>query len=660
MCGICGFVGNTEPHRLTRMIRSIAHRGPDGTGTFHAAARPTPDGPELRVGLGHARLAVIDLSPAASQPMSNEDESLRIVCNGEIYNHLELRRRLESKGHRFKSRSDTEVLLHLYEERGTACLEDLRGMFAFALWDQRRQRLLLARDRLGIKPLYYVLEDKGLCFASEMKALLQGGMKSRRVDPRALCRYLAFLYVPSPMTILEGIEKLEPGHFLVWEKGRTEVSRYWTYRPSSFGADRLPEESLEKSTAEALEETVALHLQSDVPLGVFLSGGMDSSVLVGLIRRITGRSVKTFSIGYGEEARSYNELASSRLVAKHFRTEHREYILRPDVLGLLPRIVWHMDEPFGDSSAIPTYLVSRAAREEVTVALSGIGGDELFGGYPRYLGAHLAQFFSGVPPGIRNLASELSRRIPESTASRNLPGRLKRFLSGCAMTREDCYLSWISFLSEREAERLLNPDYASSFDYPDVRERHLAKMRELILEAEKSRPGPSPGTGRADVGYAFRGIDWMAVLQGLDLATYLPDDLLVMGDKMSMANGLELRVPYCDHVLVSRVMSIPSRVKYRGFKLKSLMKNVWKDLLPPEILGNQKRGFVVPLAVWLRKELRSLVEEQLSPRRVRDRGYFRHAEIRRILDEHYSGRRNHADLVYALVVLELWHQLYLD
>jgi len=644
MCGICGFLGSIDPAALSAMVQSIVHRGPDGQGEYHEDITPFPGADSVHVALGHCRLSIIDLSEAGSQPMSNEDETVRIVFNGEIYNFIELRRDLEDKGHRFKSRCDTEVILHLYEEKGEACVQDLQGMFAFAIWDQRRKKLFIARDRLGIKPLYYQAEGGDLLFASEIKALLKSPGCSRDLDPEALLLFMTFLYAPSPLSIFKSVRKLPPGHCLIWEKGQITTYRYWKLTPGSLSASGQSEEAVPKMVFDLLQKTVASHLVSDVPLGVFLSGGMDSGTVVGLMRRAANQQVKTFSIGYGPEADSYNELAYSRLLAEHFRTEHHEYILKPDVVELLPRIVWHMDEPFADSSAIPNYLISQVAREHVKVALSGVGGDELFGGYPRYLGARLSLLYGQMPQGVKAALERVTCRLPESTSSGNALGRIKRFFLGATLPREECYLRWISFLAPEQAKQLFSPDFAAQVTDIDMFGRHMDHL------ADHRSEGSEDPTSR----------DWVKAVQCLDIMTYLPDDLLVMCDKMSMAHGLEVRVPFCDHLLVESMMSIPSSLKYKGLKLKSLMKRSFRDLLPAQIIQHKKQGFMAPLAIWLKTDLRNLVEDLLSKERIQRRGYFRYSMVRRILDAHYSGKQNLTDSIYALVVLELWHQLYLD
>lgn len=640
MCGICGYVGGgVNSSCLSAMVRSIGHRGPDAKGEYLAEFTPSPGSEPMQIGLGHCRLSIIDLSDAGSQPMCNEDETVWIVFNGEIYNFIDLKRGLEKRGHRFRSRSDTEVILHLYEEKEEACLDDLQGMFAFAIWDRKKKKLFLARDRVGIKPLYFWAKGDNLFFASELKALLKSDGCPHDLDPEALALFTTFLYVPSPLTIFRSVKKLPPGHFLIWERGKIATCRYWKPESASEEIFEKPDGAIEEVVFRRLEETVGSHLISDVPLGVFLSGGMDSGAIVGLMSRVSGQRVKTFSIGYGPEASSYNELAYSRILADHFKTEHYEYILKPDVVELLPRIVWHMDEPFADSSAIPNYLISRVASRHVKVALSGVGGDELFGGYPRYLGAHLSTFYQRLPARIRSLLRAITSGFPESTSSGNTVGRMKRFFRGATLPREECYLRWVSFLAPEQAKDLFSADFSKQIQGLDLFERGMAHLARSLAPEDR---------------------EWVSAVQWLDIMTYLPDDLLTMCDKMSMASSLEVRVPFCDHLLVQSMMAIPSKHKYKGLKLKSLMKSSFKTLLPKEIIQHKKQGFMVPLAVWLKSDLRPLIEDLLSKERIERRGFFRYSFVRRMLDLHYSGRENLVDSIYALVVLELWHQLYLD
>ncbi len=622
MCGIAGMVGRPDTRLLTAMARIMAHRGPDDEGVWH----------DQHAGLAARRLKIIDLV-GGHQPMSNEDQTCWLAFNGEIYNYRELRARLEAKGHRFQSRSDGETILHLYEEEGEGCLAHLEGMFGFALWDRTRRRLLLVRDPLGIKPLYYRVRNGELAFASEAKALLLDPSCPREPDLEALAAYLTFLYIPSPATAFAGIEKLAPGHKLVFEDGRARVTAYWRPEPPT----RLitdPGEATER-VAAALADSVVRHLISDVPLGVFLSSGLDSSSIVALMRRASSGSIRTFTLDF-EEA-SFGEAAAARMIVRAAATDHHEFIVRPDVARVLPDLVWHLDEPLADSSLVVTHLVARLAREHVTVALSGIGGDELFLGYPRYLGIRWAARYARLaPPRVRRGLARLGALLPDSARSDDPSGRLRRFLAAGPLSTAERYLAWVSFVSSTELRELM-PGLPASSD-------PLAPHRRMLLD----RLGA--GSGEAEL---------VAAVSALDLGTYLADDLLTLGDKMTMAASLELRVPFCDRRLCETVLAIDPRLR-AGAGLKSLLRRAMRPLLPPEIMTRPKRGFSVPLATWLRGALAELAADLLSEGRMRRRGLIEWAPVRRLIDEHGSGRRNHADRLFALMVLELWQAAFWD
>lgn len=633
MCGICGFVGHGDETALDHMLRRLRHRGPDEEGRYTDPA----------VMLGVRRLRVID--PAGGhQPVSNETGTIRVVLNGEIYNYQELREELIRKGHRFASNCDTEVLVHLYEQEGEEGVNRLRGMFAFALWDRERETLLLVRDRLGIKPLYYADwpgsagAEPGLVFASELPALL-AALSSRRVAPHALVQYLTFLYVPGPGTMFEGIRQLLPGELLRVAKGRIESRRYvqldsvWhEARSATRDARREPREELSDRFLAVLRDTVRAHLVSDVPLGLFLSGGLDSAAILAMMRAVTNGPIRSFSIGYeSDEDRSYDELPAARTLAAHFGAQHTEERLRPDVVKLLPEIVTAMGEPFADASAIPTYLVSQVARRSVTVALSGIGGDELFGGYPRYLGIRAAAAYARVPTAVRRwLGTRLAPRLPEGEGSRDQLGRLKRFLRDGHRPIADQYLRWITFLPAEWGLGALTPSLLEQAGRTDATDGHRA--------AFAAWPSQDP----ADQA------------MGLDVQTYLPDDLLRMGDRLSMAHSLELRVPFCDPELLALAVALPVPVRFAGWRLKGFMREALRGVVPAATLARSKFGFQVPLARWLRQELRDMTHDLLAEEVVRRRGYVNPAYVRWVLREHDLGRRNLADQLYALLVLELW------
>jgi len=620
MCGICGFSGPRDDQSLARMVDSLVHRGPDDEGRFV----------DETISLAMRRLSVIDVA-GGRQPIWNETGTVCVVMNGEIYNFQALRDALMTKGHRFATKSDTEVLVHLYEEHGETFVEHLRGMFAFALWDRAQQRLLLGRDRLGIKPLFYAVRGRRLWFASEIKALLAGGVEGM-VDATALRQFLTFLYVPSPATIFKEISQVPPGHTLTVKRGQVCLRRYWSLQPDPAAA-KLSCEEAEECLLSHLKEAVRLHLISDVPLGVFLSGGMDSSTLVALMREVSETPVKTFTIGYGAQDETYNELAYARLVAKQFETDHHEEIVEPDAVHLLPRIIRSFDEPFADSSAIPNYLISQVARRAVTVALAGHGGDELFGGYPRYLGLRAGAMYDRLPVGLRQRLSRVGRWIPESVQADNWPGRIRRFLEAGAHPMEERYLRWITFLPPEWGEDALTPDLRAQAGSFRPEEPFYRLYRDWATADSSERA------------------------MALDAQTYLPDDLLALGDRMSMAHSLEVRVPFCDHVVAQFALGLPAHERFRNRRLKSFLKRTLRSYLSDEIVSRSKQGFMVPLARWFNADLKNMVQELLSEQAVIRRGYVRYPYVRWLLEEHASGRRNFQDQIYALLVLEIWQRL---
>jgi asparagine synthase (glutamine-hydrolysing) len=630
MCGIAGFVGPAPAGLLAAMVQSLKHRGPDDEG-LHVEPEAVPP-----LGLGMTRLAIIDLA-TGRQPMIGAQGSSVVVFNGEIYNFRELRATLQARGHVFRTQSDTEVLLATYEAFGDACVEHLRGMFAFAVWDRARRRLLLARDRLGKKPLYYWRGDGLFVFASEIKALLTYPGVARRIDLAAFHHYLAFGYTPRERSIFADIAKLPPGHTAVLADGRLAVTRYWTL-PTGPEASASPV-SLAEAPAlvrHELREAVRLRLESDVPVGVFLSGGVDSSAIVASLREVTGQRIATFSVGFGRAAPSFDERPAARLVADRFETDHHEEILEPAVAELAPAIIRHFDEPFADSSAVATFVVAQATARHVKVVLSGIGGDETFAGYPRYLGLRLSELYARLPRWLRALpAGAVLRLARESEASRSWGDWVRRFLAGSDQPLPDRYLGWTRFFGEAELSALATA--ALRAEWPDA-------VDETQRTAFAARGHDDPVDG------AFR----------IDLATYLPDDLLVMADRMSMAHSLELRAPFCDHRLVEQSLRIAPSVKLSRYRLKGVLKTAFADVLPPEILSRRKQGFMIPLARWLRTDLRPLMEDLLSPERVRARRLFVPEAVQTLKREHLAGRRGHADRLWALMMAELWMRHYLD
>lgn len=610
MCGICGFTGPVNETLLKGMAASLAHRGPDEDGFFS-------DG--NNVSLGMRRLKIIDLA-TGSQPISNEDNTVTVVFNGEIYNFKELRADLEAKGHRFRTNTDTEVLVHLYEERGESFPKLLRGMFAFALWDSKERKLMLARDQFGIKPLYYALSGNRLYFASELKALRLAAGVCGDLDPRAVDYYFTYLYIPAPLTVYKGVKKLEPASALVFHKGAVRVEKYWSME--TFAGEEQAEEYYLEGIRDLLSKSVKEQLVSDVPLGLLLSGGMDSVSILAFMAEHAGAGVKAFTASFGEE--SFDELPAARAAARHFGAEHIEIPVKADIGAVIRELAGYFDEPFADSSALANYLVTKEARKHVTVALAGVGGDELFGGYPRHLGARLLPAYLKVPVSLRGLAGRAASLLPESSSSFNLPGRVKRFLGGASSDFGGAYNSWISYLGPEEKKYF----YSGA------------------MEISRARGGAElPGLpGGPDDIFKF------------ELGSYLPDDLLCLADRASMANSLEMRVPFTDIRLAEFMAGSPLALKTKGFKLKYLLKKAMAQKLPPEILNGPKRGFQVPLARWQEKELKAFTAEALSPANITGAGVLSRAGVDQLLAEHASGRRNRYDLIYAASVFHLWHE----
>jgi asparagine synthase (glutamine-hydrolysing) len=625
MCGIVGHVGPTGREHLPAMLGHLKHRGPDDSG-IHVSGN---------VGLGMTRLAIIDLT-TGRQPMSDPGGRYWIVFNGEIYNFRQLRAELMTAGRRFHTRSDTEVILHAYAVYGEACVQRFSGMFAFALWDDAERRLFLARDRLGKKPLYYWHRDRLFLFASEPKALLCHPAVARSVDWSALHHYLAFGYTPATRSIFESIQKLPPAHTATLVGGRLTQRRYWNL-PASVaapGPGAGPEESAAAVRA-GLREAVRLRLESDVPLGVFLSGGIDSSAVVASMREVTSGRIATFSVGFGRAASSWDERPYARLVAQRFATDHHEEVLEPDVRALVPDIVRAFDEPFGDSSAVATYVVAQATARHVKVALSGIGGDETFGGYPRYLGLRVAALHGKLPRWLGHASRALAGRLPDSASSRNWADWARRFTAEPDAAAGDRYIGWTRFFSDAQLATLATPALARHLE-PGVDERQQAAF--------------ASGLHGDPVDGAFR----------VDLATYLPDDLLTMADRMSMAHSLEVRAPFCDHRIIEESLRLSPRTKMPGGRLKGLLKTAFAGVLPKEVLGHRKQGFMIPLGEWLRRDLRPTLDELLAPERVRARGLFDPYAVEALKREHLSGARTHADRLWTLMMLELWTREYLD
>ena len=617
MCGIAGIVGldgrPVEGSEVRSMCAVMAHRGPDDEGLYLGPG----------AGLGMRRLSIIDLE-SGHQPLSNEDGTVWAVCNGEIYNFRELRGELERRGHVFYTGSDSETIVHLYEEHGPACVERLRGMFALAVWDERRRQLLLARDRLGIKPLYYAEADGRLIFASELKAVLQAPWVERRLSWGAVGHLFTFLCTPARDSIVDGVRKLEPGHLLIAAAGRPiRIERYWEVRfePAAGGS----EEDFAQGLRERLQESVRLHLASDVPLGAFLSGGIDSSAVVASMARLSPAPVKTFSIGFVEE--DFNELRHARRVAAQFGTEHHELIVTPDVLGIVDDIAWFLDEPFGDSSALPTYVVSKLASEFVTVALSGDGGDELFAGYDKYLVEERERRHEVLPGPLRRALGTLARLMPDGMRGRNL-------LHHVSLAGADRYLDASTLFRAAQKRALLRPDAFERMS----REDPWRTEAECLARVEGH---------------------WLSALQYLDLKSYLPLDILTKVDRMSMAHGLEVRVPLLDHPLVEFAATIPADLKLRHGVTKSIFKRAMRGVLPDAVIDRRKQGFAVPLGRWFRGQLGRFVRDLLLSETCRRRGILDQGYVARLLARHERGRDLDLQL-WTLISFELWCRAFLD
>ncbi len=613
MCGICGIASRDsaiDRERLDEMSRSLAHRGPDSEGTFLSD----------HVGLAARRLAIIDLDHG-DQPVGNEDGSVQVVQNGEIYNYRSLRGELEQRGHRFHTQGDTEVLAHLYDEYGDGFVDRLRGMFAIALWDEHRQRLLLARDRFGIKPLAYRIVGSELSFASEVRALQRD-----EIDLDALEAYLAFNSVPTPFTIFHGTSKLPAGHVLTWDMDGHQLTRFARPLPVARSALRRDDDAaLAEELRERLRDSVRAHLVSDVPVGVLLSGGIDSSVLTALAAMEGSGPVRTFSVGF--EERSFDELASARLVAQRYGTNHREVVLRPDVARLMSDVADACDEPFGDSSALPMYLVSRLAAEDVKVVLSGEGGDELFGGYETYT----ADLLAGRVALLARIARPLVERLPSSSSRVSLDYKAKRFVRAAHLPPLERHHGWKEIFS-RDVRAALT-GRRSSFDPVD------------LLRASWDETADADGLAR---------------LQAVDLHAYLVDDLLVKTDRMSMAHSLESRVPFLDAHVADLALALPARLRARGLQKKILLRRAAVPWLPTQIVTGRKRGFSIPAAAWLRGQLEPFARDVLAEGPLRRQGFFDPSTVGRLLGEHVEGREDHSRQLWGLLAFTLWYERHVE
>ena len=626
MCGITGYYHLSENiHTLVnlqRMNDSIYHRGPDEEGTFVAE----------RVGLAMRRLSIIDLT-TGQQPMHNETNTVHVVFNGEIYNYRELRTQLQAEGHIFTTQSDTEVLVHGYEAWGADLPKYLRGMFAFAIWDSEHERLMLSRDHFGIKPLYYTIVGQTLLFASEIKALLTHPDVSRELDISAFDQYLSIRYVPEPNTIFQNIKSLPMGHSL-FATDTIDIQPYWQFTPLQ-NPYQSKNEALQ-AIQEVVADSVKGMLVSDVPLGAFLSGGIDSASIVAMMRRYSnGNPVCTFSIGFGKAERYWSELEAAKSIANYYGTQHQEFLVEPDVINLLPQVIQGFDQPFANPTAILLNILSEQTRQHVTVALTGTGGDEMFGGYVRYKGMVYHQRYSRVPKPLRQLIAQLAKNIRDTTDGRMVTQRLRRFFTSGVLPFDDAYINIISMLDNTRRRNLYTPKIYEKIKNQDC----WGYLRQYLNDGNYTP---------------------LERLMLTEVQTYLPFNQLVYGDRMSMARSLELRVPLVDQKVIEVASNIPFDWKLSNGVTKGLFREAMSPFLPPDILKAPKQGFVLPIALWLRHELRDWAFGILAPEKIRQRGYFQPDTVQTILREHDSGKRDNSILIWTLIVFELWHEAYLD
>jgi asparagine synthase (glutamine-hydrolysing) len=632
MCGVCGIVFSSPiiKHQSAgvdigkKMTDEIRHRGPDSEGIYNGE----------NIFMGMRRLSIIDLN-TGDQPIFNEDKSLCIIFNGEIYNYKELKPILIQNGHKFNTTSDTEVIIHLYEDLGVKCLDKLRGMFAFAIWDKSEKKLFIARDRLGIKPIYYSHTPKGFIFASELKSILASQYIEKEIDYTAMSDYLTFLYVPAPRTIFKNIYKLLPGHYLTLKDGKEEIKQYWDVEFKEDSPVKGENEYIDKFI-ELFEESVKLHLICDVPLGVFLSGGIDSSLVVAMMSRFSNKTIETFTIGYEGKDEYFDERKYSRIVANQFETNHHEFILKPNIMEIMEDIIIHFDEPFADASAIPNYMISAETRKYVKVGLSGLGGDELCGGYERYLGCLVAERYQKLPSFLRNkIVPKLVNRLPDSKKGRHFNERLKRFVNSANYPFLRRYFGIVATFNEEEKKELFVPEVQN------------------LIERQSDKVF-------YDYGKSTDNLCLINTMSKIDLKTYLVDDLLTLTDRMSMAHSLEARVPFIDHKLVEFFMTIPPSFKIKGFSKKYLLKRAAERLLPREVIYRKKMGFSVPLVNWFRSEIREYVNDILSESRIKQLDYFNPMFISKIKESHLGSKSNFDEKLWALISFVKWHEKYVD
>lgn len=622
MCGICGVISINEAQPvdrdvLHRMNQTLRHRGPDDEGYYQ----------DSQAALAMRRLSIIDLN-TGHQPISNETGEIWVVYNGEIYNFREVRAELEHRGHIFKTLTDTEVIVHAYEEYGDDCIKHFNGMFAIALWDARKHRLLMVRDRIGVKPLYFYLGDRQLVFGSELKSVIANPHVPRRIDLCALDLFLTLEYIPGPRTIYQDIQKLMPGHMLTIENGQVKITQYWEIpnKPILLGEDDCI-----AALSGLIKDAVRIRLMSDVPLGAFLSGGIDSSTIVGFMSQLNGSPIQTFSIGFEDD--TYNELPFARAVARHFNTKHRDEVLQPDIVQLAEELVQHQDEPFADTSMFPTYLVSKLASREVKVVLSGDGGDEIFAGYDSYLAQKLDRFYGILPEQLRRkVLPELASWLPPQPAKKGLINKIKRMVEGGAYDPALQHTRWMIFLGPNEKRSLYEGTFA---------EMAQAKSVELLFGQYFSKAAV---------------FDSLTQQQFVDVKTYLADDILTKVDRMSMAVSVEARVPLLDYRIVEFAMNLPASMKLNRSQTKAILRRAVKGLIPDAVLDKPKQGFSIPMKHWLGTSLKPMMMDLLSEDALRKQGYFNPAVVSTWVKEHLSGRVNHSHRLWSLMVYQIWER----
>lgn len=630
MCGICGIIDYNrdnlvEEERLRKMCQELKHRGPDDEGIYIKKDK-------VCIGLGHRRLSIIDLSAEGHQPISNEGKDIWMVFNGEVYNFQELRHGLKGKGHIFKSNTDCEVVIHLYEEYGQECVDYIRGMFAFAVWDEKRKILFAARDRLGKKPFFYSYHNGRLCFASELTALLASGLVEKEVNLEAIDYYLTLGYIPAPFSIYKTVSKLPPAHILQLKDGKITFRQYWKLDYAE--KIKISEREACEEILRLLKEATRVRLYSDVPLGAFLSGGIDSSTIVGIMSQISPGKIKTFSIGFEEEG--YSELSYSRKIADKFGTEHYEFMVRPQALKILPLLVERYGEPYADSSCIPTYYVSEQTKKYVTVALNGDGGDENFSGYERYQAMKASQIYQNFPGIIKKTCEAVISALPDSLEPKNKLRRIKRFFQGVNLPLEKRYLRWIGIFDEG----LQNKLYSTHFRDRLTKEQPLGWLSQYLNNYPR--------------------LDLTDTLLMTDVNSNLAYDLLVKMDIASMANSLETRSPFLDQEFMEFTARLPSEYKMKGFVKKYILKKTVKNILPKANIYRSKMGFGIPVGSWFRQDLKEFVKEMLLSEPSLKRGYFQPEALRVIVLDHTEGRKDYTFQLWALLMLELWHKRFID